>query len=132
MWRRYTEVGGGPAATAAVAAAAVGAQVDFIDRVNDDTGNNAGGTGIWVMPAIPAATRRPCRRGQHYGGCQRRAVIVSISGFVLTPTGLTTSIFAVGCGVGGCALYDGAKQGFTLARQAGVMTVLDGYYAAGY
>jgi sulfofructose kinase len=34
--KRYTEVGGGPAATAAVAAAKLGAQVDFIGRVGDD------------------------------------------------------------------------------------------------
>ncbi|MGU0161355.1 PfkB family carbohydrate kinase [Escherichia coli] len=34
--RNYTEVGGGPAATAAVAAARLGAQVDFIGRVGDD------------------------------------------------------------------------------------------------
>ncbi|TAT63811.1 ribokinase, partial [Enterobacter cloacae] len=32
----YTEVGGGPAATAAVAAAKLGASVDFIGRVGDD------------------------------------------------------------------------------------------------
>jgi len=32
----YTEVGGGPAATAAVAAAKLGANVDFIGRVGDD------------------------------------------------------------------------------------------------
>ena len=39
--KRYTEVGGGPAATAAVAAAKLGAQVDFIGRVgDDDTGNS--------------------------------------------------------------------------------------------
>ena len=31
-----TEVGGGPAATAAVAAAKLGAEVDFIGRVGDD------------------------------------------------------------------------------------------------
>ncbi len=39
----YTEVGGGPAATAAVAAAggSMGAQVDFVGRVgDDDTGNS--------------------------------------------------------------------------------------------
>nr|AUN36542.1 fructokinase [uncultured bacterium] len=41
MARNYTEVGGGPAATAAVAAARLGAQVDFIGRVgDDDTGNS--------------------------------------------------------------------------------------------
>lgn len=41
MAKRYTEVGGGPAATAAVAAAKLGAQVDFIGRVgDDDTGNS--------------------------------------------------------------------------------------------
>lgn len=34
--QRYTEAGGGPAATAAVAAAKLGAQVDFIGRVGDD------------------------------------------------------------------------------------------------
>ncbi|MEA8500791.1 PfkB family carbohydrate kinase, partial [Salmonella enterica subsp. enterica serovar Muenster] len=34
-------MGGGPAATAAVAAAKLGAQVDFIGRVgDDDTGNS--------------------------------------------------------------------------------------------
>lgn len=39
--RNYTEVGGGPAATTAVAAARLGAQVDFIGRVgDDDTGNS--------------------------------------------------------------------------------------------
>ena len=39
--KNYTEVGGGPAATAAVAAARLGAQVDFIGRVgDDDTGNS--------------------------------------------------------------------------------------------
>ncbi len=37
---KYHEVGGGPAATAAVAAAKLGAEVDFIGRVgDDDTGN---------------------------------------------------------------------------------------------
>ncbi|EOC0119550.1 PfkB family carbohydrate kinase [Cronobacter sakazakii] len=34
--QQYREVGGGPAATAAVAAARLGAQVDFIGRVGDD------------------------------------------------------------------------------------------------
>ncbi|MGS9235656.1 PfkB family carbohydrate kinase, partial [Salmonella enterica subsp. enterica serovar Infantis] len=39
--KRYTEVGGGPAATAAGAAAKLGAQVDFIGRVgDDDTGHS--------------------------------------------------------------------------------------------
>ena len=43
----YTEVGGGPAATAAVAAAKLGAEVDFIGRVgDDDTQTAAGGAGI--------------------------------------------------------------------------------------
>lgn len=39
--RNYTEVGGGLAATVAVAAVRLGAQVDFIGRVgDDDTGNS--------------------------------------------------------------------------------------------
>lgn len=43
--RDYKEIGGGPAATAAVAAARLGASVDFIGRLGDDAAENpAGGT----------------------------------------------------------------------------------------
>lgn len=74
--KRYTEVGGGPAATAAVAAAKLGAQVDFIGRVgDDDTGNSllAELESLGKYPLYP-----PLHAGQvvavsDYGGCQRRA-----------------------------------------------------------
>ena len=69
--RNYTEVGGGPAATAAVAAARLGAQVDFIGRVgDDDTGNsllaeleswgvNTRGMLCWQMYAGTTALKKP-------------------------------------------------------------------------
>ena len=57
--RNYTEVGGGPAATAAVAAARLGAQVDFIGRVgDDDTGQQPAAPEGWE-----SATRLPPQTG---------------------------------------------------------------------
>lgn len=75
--KRYTEVGGGPAATAAVAAAKLGAQVDFIGRVgDDDTGNSLlaeleslGGK----YPLYPPLHAGHVLAVSDYGGCQRRA-----------------------------------------------------------
>lgn len=76
MAKRYTEVGGGPAATAAVAAAKLGAQVDFIGRVgDDDTGNSL----LAELESLGVNTRYTRRYAGHvvavsdYGGCQRRA-----------------------------------------------------------
>ncbi len=75
MAKRYTEVGGGPAATAAVAAAKLGAQVDFIGRVGDDDTE----TVCWQSWNPGVNTRYTRRHAGHvvavsdYGGCQRRA-----------------------------------------------------------
>lgn len=58
----YTEVGGGPAATAAVAAAKLGAEVDFIGRVgDDDTGRRL----LAELESLGVNTRftRACLRG---------------------------------------------------------------------
>lgn len=63
--RNYTEVGGGPAATTAVAAARLGAQVDFIGRVgDDDTGNSllAELESRALTPATPNGINRRNRR----------------------------------------------------------------------
>jgi len=48
--QQYREVGGGPAATAAVAAARLGAQVDFIGRVGDDAIPVNQHSGILISP----------------------------------------------------------------------------------
>lgn len=74
--RNYTEVGGGPAATAAVAAARLGAQVDFIGRVgDDDTGNSllAELESGALTPVTPNGITKEIFAIRHHGGCQRRA-----------------------------------------------------------
>lgn len=74
--RNYTEVGGGPAATAAVAAARLGAQVDFIGRVgDDDTGNSLlAELESWALtPVTPNGITSEIFAIRHHGGYQRRA-----------------------------------------------------------
>lgn len=100
--KRYTEVGGGPAATAAVAAAKLGAQVDFIGRVgDDDTGNSllAELESLGVNTRYTRATRRPCPRSQRLWWMPKESglsLIIPARIYYLTPTGLTTSIFRSG------------------------------------
>ena len=48
----YTEVGGGPAATAAVAAAKLGAEVDFIGRVGDDDTRQTAARGAGIPGGV--------------------------------------------------------------------------------
>ncbi|HCR9736999.1 sugar kinase [Citrobacter sp. FR21RM1OL9030] len=131
--KRYTEVGGGPAATAAVAAAKLGAQVDFIGRVgDDDTGNSL----LAELESLGVNTRYTRR----YVGAKssQSAVIVDAKGeriIVNYPSPdllhdadwLNEIDFSQWDVVlADVRWHDGAKRAFTLARRAGVMTVLDG------
>lgn len=131
--KRYTEVGGGPAATAAVAAAKLGAQVDFIGRVgDDDTGNSL----LAELESLGVNTRYTRR----YVGAQssQSAILVDAQGeriIVNYPSPdllhdadwLNEIDFSQWDVVlADVRWHEGTKQAFTLARRAGVMTVLDG------
>ncbi|MDN4360298.1 sugar kinase [Citrobacter portucalensis] len=131
--KRYTEVGGGPAATAAVAAAKLGAQVDFIGRVgDDDTGNSL----LAELESLGVNTRNTRR----YAGAkssqsaimvdaQGERIIVNYPSPDLLPDAdwLNEIDFSQWDVVlADVRWHEGARKAFTLARQAGVMTVLDG------
>ncbi len=131
--KRYTEVGGGPAATAAVAAAKLGAQVDFIGRVgDDDTGNSL----LAELESLGVNTRYTRRYTQ--ARSSQSAIMVDAEGEriivnypspdLLPDAGWLNDIDFSQWDVvlADVRWHDGAKQAFTLARQAGVMTVLDG------
>lgn len=131
--KHYTEVGGGPAATAAVAAARLGAQVDFIGRVgDDDTGNSL----LAELASLGVNTRYTRR----YVGAKssQSAVMVDAAGeriIVNYPSPellhdadwLNEIDFSQWDVVlADVRWHEGAKQAFSLARRAGVATVLDG------
>ncbi|ASD88652.1 sugar kinase [Salmonella enterica] len=131
--KRYTEVGGGAAATAAVAAAKLGAQVDFIGRVgDDDTGNSL----LAELESLGVNTRYTRRYTQ--ARSSQSAIMVDAKGEriivnypspdLLPDAGWLNDIDFSQWDVvlADVRWHDGAKQAFTLARQAGVMTVLDG------
>lgn len=131
--KRYTEVGGGPAATAAVAAAKLGAQVDFIGRVgDDDTGNSL----LAEQESLGVNTRYTRRYTQAMSSqstimvdAKGERIIVNYPSPDLLPDAdwLNDIDFSQWDVVlADVRWHDGAKQAFTLARQAGVMTVLDG------
>lgn len=131
--KRYTEVGGGPAATAAVAAAKLGAQVDFIGRVgDDDTGNSL----LAELESLGVNTRYTHRYTQAMSSqsaimvdAKGERIIVNYPSPDLLPDAdwLNDIDFSQWDVVlADVRWHDGAKQVFTLARQAGVMTVLDG------
>ncbi|WP_122057136.1 sugar kinase [Salmonella enterica] len=131
--KRYTEVGGGPAATAAVAAAKLGAQVDFIGRVgDDDTGNSL----LAELEPRGENPRYPRRYTQAMSSqsaimvdAKGERIIVNYPSPDLLPDAdwLNDIDFSQWDVVlADVRWHDGAKQAFTLARQAGVMTVLDG------
>ena len=131
--KRYTEVGGGPAATAAVAAAKLGAQVDFIGRVGDD---DTGSSLLAELESLGVNTRYTRR----YAGAKssQSAVIVDVKGeriIVNYPSPdllhdadwLNEIDFSQWDVVlADVRWHEGAKRAFTLARRAGGMTVLDG------
>ncbi|HDC1791596.1 TPA: sugar kinase [Salmonella enterica] len=131
--KRYTEVGGGPAATAAVAAAKLGAQVDFIGRVgDDDTGNSL----LAELESLGVNTRYTRHYTQAMSSqsaimvdAKGERIIVNYPSPDLLPDAdwLNDIDFSQWDVVlADVRWHDGAKQAFTLARQAGVMTVLDG------
>ncbi|EID2772538.1 sugar kinase [Salmonella enterica] len=128
--KRYTEVGGGPAATAAVAAAKLGAQVDFIGRVgDDDTGNSL----LAELESLGVNTRRYTQAMSSQSAIMvdakgERIIVNYPSPDLLPDAGWLNDIDFSQWDVvlADVRWHDGAKQAFTLARQAGVMTVLDG------
>lgn len=130
---RYTEVGGGPAATAAVAAAKLGAQVDFIGRVgDDDTGNRL----LSELESLGVNTRYTRR----YAGAKssQSAITVDAYGERIIVNFPSPDLLAEADWLNDIDFsqwdvvladvrwHEGAKQAFTLARQAGVKTLLDG------
>lgn len=130
---RYTEAGGGPAATAAVAAARLGAQVDFIGRVgDDDTGKHL----LAELESLGVNTRYTRR----YAGAKssQSAIMVDAHGeraivnfpspdLPMEADWLNDIDFSQWDVVlADVRWHEGAKQAFTLARQAGVKTLLDG------
>lgn len=129
----YKEVGGGPAATAAVAAAKLGATVDFIGRVgDDDTGKRL----LAELESLGVNTRY----SRVYKGARssQSAVLVDASGeriianypspdLPADASWLTDIDFSQWDAVlADVRWHDGAKQAFTLARQQGIPAVLDG------
>lgn len=129
----YHEVGGGPAATAAVAAAKLGAQVDFIGRVGDDD------TGVGLLQELESlgVSTRYTKRYPHARSSQSAIVVDAQGERVIvnypSPDLLSDASWleAIDFSQWDVVLADvrwheGTKQAFTLAREAGVMTVLDG------
>lgn len=128
----YTEVGGGPAATAAVAAAKLGAKVDFIGRVgDDDTGRRL----LAELESLGVNTRHTLIvKGAR---SSQSAVLVDASGervianypsadLPVTADWLKDIDFSQWDMVlADVRWHEGARQAFTLARQQGVPTLLD-------
>ncbi|NQS87235.1 sugar kinase [Pantoea allii] len=129
----YREVGGGPAATAAVAAAKLGAEVDFIGRVgDDDTGKrllselNQYGVNTRYTKIYEAARS------------SQSAILVDAEGERMIANypspdlpecadWLTKIDFSQWDAVlADVRWHQGAKRAFILARQQGVPTILDG------
>lgn len=128
----YREVGGGPAATAAVAAAKLGAQVDFIGRVgDDDTGNRL----LAELESLGVNTRYT--RVVKGARSSQSAVLVDASGERIIANYPSLDLPAEADWLGDLDFsqwdvvladvrwHDGAKRAFTLAHQQGVTTVLD-------
>lgn len=129
----YKEVGGGPAATAAVAAAKLGATVDFIGRVgDDDTGKRL----LAELESLGVNTRY----SRVYKGARssQSAVLVDASGERIIANYPSPDLPADASWLADIDFsqwdavladvrwHDGAKLAFTLARQQGIPAVLDG------
>ncbi|CNF09522.1 sugar kinase [Yersinia frederiksenii] len=128
----YREIGGGPAATAAVAAARLGAQVDFIGRVGDDATGNAllaelESYGVNTRLSRRYANARSSQSAILVDGQGERIIINHPSPDLPDDAQWLMEI--------DFSLYDvvladvrwhqGVLTAFTLARQAGVTTLLD-------
>ncbi|EPS5527705.1 MULTISPECIES: sugar kinase [Klebsiella pneumoniae complex] len=131
--KNYTEVGGGPAATAAVAAAKLGAEVDFIGRVGDDD------TGHRLLSELESwGVNTGYTRIYENARSSQSAILVDNNGERIianfpspdlpdTATWLNDIDFSQYDAVlADVRWHEGAKHAFTLARQHGVLTVLDG------
>lgn len=131
--KHYTEVGGGPAATAAVAAAKLGAQVDFIGRTGDD---DTGKSLLAELESFGINTRYTRRYSAAKSSqsailvdAQGERIIVNYPSPDLLPdaTWLREIDFSQwDLVLADVRWHEGARQAFSLARQAGVMTLLDG------
>lgn len=131
--KSYTEVGGGPAATAAVAAAKLGAEVDFIGRVGDDDTGRRLLTELESWGVMTRYTRifANARSSQS-------AVLVDNKGERIianfpspdlsdSATWLNDIDFSqYDVVLADVRWHEGAKHAFTLARKYGALTVLDG------
>ena len=130
--RNYAEVGGGPAATAAVAAAKLGAQVDFIGRVGDD---DIGNQLLQELESLGVNTRYvkryPAARSTQSAilvDAQGERIIVNYPGPGLPEEAawLDELDFSQWDAVlADVRWHEGAKRAFTHARRAGAITVLD-------
>ncbi len=131
--QQYREVGGGPAATAAVAAARLGAQVDFIGRVGDDA------TGTQLFAELESLGVNTSRARQITGArSSQSAILVDAAGervIVNYPSpdlpddaGWLDDIDfgRYDAVLSDVRWHEGATRALTLARRAGVMTLLDG------
>ncbi|MCU7784999.1 sugar kinase [Lelliottia amnigena] len=128
----YTEVGGGPAATAAVAAAKLGANVDFIGRVGDD---DTGSRLLAELESLGVNTR--FTRIFKGARSSQSAVLVDASGERIIANYPSPDLPAEAdwlqdidfsqwdVVLADVRWHDGAKQALNLARQQGVTTVLD-------
>ncbi|WP_449551347.1 sugar kinase [Lelliottia amnigena] len=128
----YTEVGGGPAATAAVAAAKLGANVDFIGRVGDD---DTGSRLLAELESLGVNTR--FTRIFKGARSSQSAVLVDASGERIIANYPSPDLPAEAdwlqdidfsqwdVVLADVRWHDGAKQALTLARQQGVTTILD-------
>jgi len=128
----YTEVGGGPAATAAVAAAKLGANVDFIGRVGDD---DTGSRLLAELESLGVNTR--FTRIFKGARSSQSAVLVDASGERIIANYPSPDLAEEAdwlqdidfsqwdVVLADVRWHDGAKQALTLARQQGVTTVLD-------
>lgn len=129
----YREVGGGPAATAAVAAAKLGAQVDFIGRVGDD---DTGQSLLQELESLGVNTRY-CKRYANARSSQS-AIMVDAQGERVIVNYPSPDLLAdadwleeIDFAQWDVVLADvrwhqGTQKAFTLARRAGAVTVLDG------
>ncbi|PLR41694.1 ribokinase [Chimaeribacter californicus] len=130
--REYQEAGGGPAATAAVAAARLGAQVDFIGRVGQD----ACGEALCAGLAAEGVSVQHCRRIAGAASGQS-AIVVDRYGerMIINFPGRALAADAEWLDAIDFRRYDalladvrwpeGAQQAMAQARAAGIPTVLD-------
>ncbi|WP_159565425.1 sugar kinase [Budvicia diplopodorum] len=128
----YKEIGGGPAATAAVAAARLGARVDFIGRIGDDA---AGKTLREELEA--AGVNTALTRVVHKARSSQSAILVDKQGerIIINHPSPDLPIDVDWMKAIDFSQYDmvladvrwheGAKFAFTQARAAGVPTLLD-------